>query len=65
MQIRHAGARGKVNIGWLQSQHSFSFGHYYDANHMGHGPLRVINQDTVQPGGGFAEHGHANMEIIS
>ncbi|MFS1701741.1 pirin family protein [Alteromonas sp. AMM-1] len=65
MKIRDANARGDVNIGWLQSKHSFSFGHYYDANHMGHGPLRVINQDTVQPGGGFGEHGHANMEIIS
>jgi len=65
MEIRKAAERGQVNLGWLQSQHSFSFGHYYDERFMGHGPLRVINQDVVQPGGGFGEHGHANMEIIS
>jgi redox-sensitive bicupin YhaK (pirin superfamily) len=65
MNIRKAAERGQVNLGWLQSQHSFSFGHYYDERYMGHGPLRVINQDVVQPGGGFSEHGHANMEIIS
>lgn len=65
MNIRKAAERGQVNLGWLQSQHSFSFGHYYDEHYMGHGPLRVINQDVVQPAGGFSEHGHANMEIIS
>lgn len=65
MYIRKAAERGQVNLGWLQSQHSFSFGHYYDERFMGHGPLRVINQDVVQPAGGFSEHGHANMEIIS
>ncbi|NVK57693.1 MAG: pirin family protein [Alteromonadaceae bacterium] len=65
MNIRKADERGQVNLGWLQSQHSFSFGHYYNEDYMGHGPLRVINQDVVQPGGGFSEHGHANMEIIS
>ncbi|GGF68145.1 pirin family protein [Alteromonas lipolytica] len=65
MYIRKAAERGQVDLGWLQSQHSFSFGHYYDERFMGHGPLRVINQDVVQPAGGFSEHGHANMEIIS
>ena len=62
---RPAGQRGEVSLGWLRSRHTFSFGHYHDPAWMGFGPLRVVNDDTVAPGGGFAPHRHANMEIIS
>lgn len=65
MQLRAAEARGKANFGWLDARHSFSFGHYYDPEWMGHSVLRVINQDLVSPGGGFATHPHANMEILT
>ena len=63
--IRKADERGDVNLGWLQSKHSFSFGHYYDAQHMGISALRVINEDEVMPGHGFGTHGHRDMEIVS
>lgn len=65
LAIRRAEERGRANLGWLDSKHSFSFGHYYDPQHLGHGPLRVINDDRVAPGGGFPAHPHSDMEIIS
>jgi len=56
---------GYANHGWLKTKHHFSFANYFNANRMGFGALRVINDDLVAPGSGFAPHPHRNMEIIS
>lgn len=65
MLIRKAGDRMHSEHGWLESYHTFSFADHYDPRFMGFRSLRVINDDTVQPGQGFGTHSHRDMEIIS
>ncbi len=60
-----AAERGHANFGWLDSHHSFSFGHWQNAQKMHFGALRVLNDDMVKGGAGFGTHPHDNMEIVS
>lgn len=64
-RIHDRNLRGKARTGWLDTQHTFSFGSFHDPDRMGLHSLRVINEDRIIPGAGFAEHGHADMEIVT
>ncbi len=63
--VHQAKSRGRTELGWLHSFHSFSFGDYYDPERIHFGKLRVLNDDAVEPGRGFSRHPHNNMEIVS
>ena len=57
--------RFTADHGWLLSKFSFSFAEYYDPQNMSFGPMRVLNDDIVQPHRGFGAHPHHEMEIVS
>jgi redox-sensitive bicupin YhaK (pirin superfamily) len=65
IDIRRADDRFSTDIGWLDSKHSFSFGHHYDPGNTHHGLLLVNNDDVVAPNTGFETHPHRDMEIVT
>ena len=65
IELRPFANLGGADHGWLKAKHHFSFASYYDPGNMGHGALRVWNDDEIAANSGFPAHPHANMEIIT
>ncbi|RIJ33147.1 pirin family protein [Henriciella mobilis] len=65
IDIRRFDKLGTFQNEWLDAHYHFSFSHYYDPARMGHGKLRVWNDDRIRPQTGFPPHGHRDMEIIT
>lgn len=65
VRVFRADQRGVTRLPWLDARHSFSFGDHRDPDRMGYSVLRVLNDDVIHPGGGFSEHGHRDMEIVT
>ncbi len=63
--VVRSGERAHANHGWLDTYYSFSFADYHDPNNLNWGALRVFNDDTIAPGGGFPTHPHRDMEILT
>lgn len=55
----------KAQMDWLTTYHHFSFGEYHNPEKTSFGPLRVFNDDVIEPATGFGFHAHQNMEIIT
>ena len=65
ISVLRAGDRGTADHGWLKARFTFSFAGYFNPDRMGFRSLRVMNNDTIEPGGGFPTHPHSDMEIFT
>lgn len=65
IEIRPSDERGHNQLSWLDTRFTFSFDQYYDPKHTHFRSLRVLNEDVIDPGGGFPTHPHRDMEILT
>jgi len=65
IELRPFDTLGGADHGWLKAKHHFSFARYHDPKRMGHGSLRVWNDDEIAPNTGFPPHPHEEMEIVT
>ena len=47
------------------TRHSFSFGEHFDPANLGFGPMICHNDEVIDAGGGYPDHPHADLEIVT
>ena len=47
------------------TRHSFSFGEHHDPANLGFGPMIAHNDDVLEPDGGYPDHPHTDLEIVT
>ena len=65
IEIIRSGEHYENKTDWLRTFHHFSFADYQNPDKMNFGPLRVFNDDEIQPDTGFDFHHHRDMEIVT
>ena len=65
IEVIRAADRFTTTSPGVRSQHVFSFGGHYDPTRVAAGPLRAVNDETLQPGAGFDAHQHRDLEIVT
>ena len=64
--VLYAGsARSSTRGPGRSTRHSFSFGEHYDPANLGFGPMVCHNDDDLTPGGGYPDHPHTDLEIVT
>ena len=64
-ELRRSGDRFETRRDGITTRHSFSYGDHYDPTNVGFGPVIAINEESLPPGGGYAAHRHADVEIVT
>jgi redox-sensitive bicupin YhaK (pirin superfamily) len=65
LELRRSRDRGYDDHGWLKTYYTFSFGDYYDPEHVDFGPLKVMNQDRIKPGRGYPSEQRRDAEVLT
>ncbi len=58
-------AEGMIRNGSFHGRWHFSFGEYYDPEYEDFGTLRVLNDDTLDPGAVWPLHPHRDNEVVT
>jgi quercetin 2,3-dioxygenase len=65
IEYRQAPNRFRTVSDGRTTWHSFSFGAHYDPANVGFATLVAHNDEVLPPGTGYADHPHADLEIVT